>query len=71
MSPLAEMAMMAEKKRHPLRGVAAKRAIPDEKWQWAMPWNRAGKLKLNLCQSVLEQLSDAKQADYRRKHGGK
>ena len=69
MSPLAEAAMMAEKKRHPLRGVAAKRSTADTKWQQAMPWNQDGKMQLFLCQSVLDQLSDEKKAEYARKHG--
>ncbi len=69
MSPLAEMAMTAEKNRHPLKGVAAKRSTEDTKWQQAMPWNQGGKMQVFLCQSVLDQLSDERRAQYARKHG--
>lgn len=69
MSPLAEAVMEAERNRHPLKGVPAAKRAPDEKYLYALPWNKIGKLKLFMCQSVLDQLSDYKRANYRRKHG--
>lgn len=72
MSPLAEACMMAEKKRHPLKGVPrAARELGDYRFYDAMPWNRPCKLTLHMCDSVRLKILELKNAEWEAKHGHK
>ena len=69
-SPLAEAVMMAEKNRHPLKGVPrAAREMADYRWYDAMPWNSPCKLTLHICDSVRLKLWELENAEWEAKHG--